>query len=284
MVVIPAGSFEMGSTEAEIDAAMAGVPPNNGPFGMLWLFGMGDRQMANRFMHYELPRHTVTIGKRFALGRFPVTREEFGAFVKATGYRTGPCLIEIGPRPRAQPDRWYDPGYDQTDRDPAVCVTWEDAQAYIRWLNQTLTGHSDGPYRLPSEAEWEYAARAGSTTAYPWGDQPGVGNALCNGCIWPPQERPDSGTAPVGSFPPNAFGLFDMTGNVGEVTADCWHANYIGAPTDGSPWLETDCQRRTERGSSWRGLPWTARSAKRSGYSEWETIFDRGFRVAKELK
>lgn len=177
-----------------------------------------------------------------------------------------------------------------------VCVTWEDAQHYIRWLNGKVGSRDagNGPYRLPSEAEWEYAARAGTQTRYPWGDEIGLDHALCSGCN-EPQARPDGtvvysrvatpvhNTLPVGSFPPNGFGLYDMIGNVVELTQDCWHDSYLNAPADGSPWIQEGCQRRTERGDSWRGPPWVAQSAIRGGQAQYDINYDRGFRLAKTL-
>ena len=142
----------------------------------------------------------------------------------------------------------------------------------------------NGPYRLPTEAEWEYAARAGTTTARWWGDGIGTGEANCNGCgsKWDGQL-----IAPVGTFGPNPFGLYDMLGNVWQWVEDCWHESYVGAPTDGSAWQSGDCGKRVLRGGSWSNVPIYIRSASRSrsvaaggdvDYSNYA-----GFRVARSL-
>ena len=136
------------------------------------------------------------------------------------------------------------------------------------------------PYRLLTEAEWEYAARAGSTTAYFWGDEIGKGNANCSGCG---SQWDDRETSPVGSFKPNAFSLYDMAGNVWQWVEDCYHDNYNGAPTDGSAWTIGDCNRRVVRGGSWYYSPQNLRSALRS----WLTTINRdgnvGFRLGRTL-
>jgi formylglycine-generating enzyme required for sulfatase activity len=142
-------------------------------------------------------------------------------------------------------------------RQPAINVSWDDAQSYVVWLSK-MTGK---PYRLLSEAEWEYAARAGTQTAYSWGDEIGENNANCKGCgsQWDNRQ-----TAPVGSFATNAFALYDMAGNVYEWVEDCLHNNYEGAPDDGSAWVgDGDCSNRILRGSSWLDSPVYLRSADR---------------------
>ena len=166
---------------------------------------------------------------------------------------------------------------------PVINVNWDDAQAYVAWLSQ-VTGKT---YRLLSEAEYEYAARAGTTTAYPWGDDiklNGTTMANCNGCG---SQWDNKQTAPVGSFPPNKFGLYDMVGNVWEWTEDCVHQNYNGAPTDGSAWLEAnggDCGNHVLRGGSWVATPDYVRSAVRSGYSTVARNAATGFRVGRMLR
>src|SRR4029077_11259470 len=173
---------------------------------------------------------------------------------------------------------------------PAVCLDWKDAQAYVAWLNErvrrqrpALAG-SAGPYRLPSEAEWEYSARAGTTTARWWGDAIGVGNANCNGCASRFYYRL---LADVDSFAPNPFGLYGMLGNAWQWTDDCWHESYSGAPTDGSAWVENTCPKHVIRGGSWDNVPFFIRSATRSGSSPNGGEFDysslSGFRVARTL-
>jgi formylglycine-generating enzyme required for sulfatase activity len=157
-------------------------------------------------------------------------------------------------------------------------VSWEDAQRYAAWLSQR-TGRG---YRLPTEAEWEYAARSGSAGAYPWGEEIGTGRANCNGCGSPWDNRQ---TAPAGSFPANAFGLRDMQGNVWEWAEDCWHETYAGAPADGAPWREacTDPARRVVRGGSWDDVPGDLRAAARYGGPMTIRNAVNGIRLARSL-
>jgi formylglycine-generating enzyme required for sulfatase activity len=155
-----------------------------------------------------------------------------------------------------------------------INVSWDDAQQYVKWLSER-TGR---PYRLLSEAEWEYAARAGSTKAFSWGDNIGEGNANCDGCgsKWDNKQ-----TAPVGSFKANAFGLHDMHGNVFEWVQDCWNANYDGAPTDGSARTDGTCTSRVLRGGSWSYAPRALRSAARERRPANAQSSARGFRVGR---
>jgi formylglycine-generating enzyme required for sulfatase activity len=155
-------------------------------------------------------------------------------------------------------------------------VTWHDAQQYVAWLSK-MTGKA---YRLLTEAEWEYAARAGTTTAYFWGNDIGKGNANCAGCgsQWDSQQ-----TAPTGSFSPNSFGLHDMHGNVWEWVEDCYQRTYNGAPTAGSAWISDDCINRVVRGGSWIDRPPDLRSAYRGGYSPVTRDDSIGFRVGRTL-
>ncbi len=207
----------------------------------------------------EGPPHEVTLTKPFAVSKFEVTFEEWDACVSA-----GAC-------PRV-PDSWG------RGTMPAINVSWRDAKEYVGWLSQ-LTGKE---YRLPTEAEWEYAARAGANTRFSWGDDLGVGNANCDGCgsQWDLQQ-----TAPVGSFEPNGLGLYDMHGNVWEWVEDSWHENYDGAPTDGSAWLRGgDPSFRVVRGGSWRNESQHVRAAiraKRNASVRFDTL---GFRVARTIK
>jgi formylglycine-generating enzyme required for sulfatase activity len=159
---------------------------------------------------------------------------------------------------------------------PAINVSWHDAQTYVKWLFR-ITGKQ---YRLLSGAEYEYAARAGTRTAYPWGDEIGKGEANCNGCG---SKWDGKLTAPVGSFAANSFGLYDMVGNVWEWTDDCWNPSYQDAPADGSPWTSGDCSVRVIRGGSWINNPSNLRSAFRTGSSAGSLGNDRGFRVARTL-
>jgi formylglycine-generating enzyme required for sulfatase activity len=289
MVVIPAGSFMMGSSPEEIQGELTKVSPDAGPLGMLYLLGMSNHQTAARFMKYEQPKHKVTIAHAFAMGRYPVTREEFGIFAKETGYQTSPCWLPHAghTRPPVR-NAWSKPGYPQTDRDPVVCVAWDDAQAYIRWLNFKVNQEGQGPYRLPSEAEWEYAARGGTQTEYWWGNDVGKDHLACNGCTtWGPGPlffEPLESTVPVGTFPPNPFGLYEILGNSAVTVQDCWHDSYDGAPTDGTAWVTDYCRSHTTRGGSWRGPAWAARAAARGGQLASDTTLDEGFRVAKTIQ
>jgi formylglycine-generating enzyme required for sulfatase activity len=209
----------------------------------------------------EGPQHEVTMAYTFALGKTEVTFAEYDVFAQATG--------------RQLPD---DSGWGR-DKRPVINVSFNDAAAYVRWLAQQ-TGKN---YRLPTEAEWEYAARAGSAKVYWWGDAIGKNHAVCNGCgsQWDAKQ-----TAPVGFFKPNAFGLYDTAGNVYEWTQDCWHNSYNNAPADGSAWLEAngrDCDRRVVRGGSWGSNPQFLRSAFRGRGGSDGTYVTRGFRVARAL-
>jgi formylglycine-generating enzyme required for sulfatase activity len=157
-------------------------------------------------------------------------------------------------------------------RQPVIGVTWEDARTYVSWLAKK-TGK---PYRLLSEAEWEYAARGGTTTRYPWGDDAGSNRANYRGSG---SKWSDQGSAPVGSFEPNRFGLHDMIGNVGEWVQDCMHDTYDGAPLDGSAWESSDCTRRVVRGGSYNRPDWVVRAACRVGGGPGSLGSALGFRV-----
>ena len=261
MVAIPAGKFLMGSAATE----------------------------PGRF-DAEGPQHRVSV-RAFAIGKYAVTNVEFLAFLRATGYQPAPCDPILGLAWQS-PGRGlaYPPGESDPPLDPAVCLSWNDAEAYLAWLNRTVHKEAasarsgPGPYRLPSEAEWEYAARAGTRTARWWGDAIGTGRANCNGC----GSRWDNRLlAPVGSFGPNPFGLFDMLGNAWEWVEDCWHENYVGAPEDGSAWTGGDCRKRVMRGGSWSNVPEFIRSATRSSGAADGRDFDSssyaGFRIARTL-
>jgi len=206
----------------------------------------------------EGPATRVTIKRSFAIGRYPVT---FGAWDRCV--REGACKHKPN-------DRGWGRGTG-----PVFYVSWNDTKDYLAWLN-ARTGKT---YRLPSEAEWEYAARAGASTAYPWGDSVGVKMANCKGC----SEQSSDRTTPVGSFPPNRFNLFDMHGNVWQWVADCWNASYAGAPADGSPWLSGECEKAVVRGGAWGLTPQDVRSARREGDGKDLRSGRRGFRIARDL-
>jgi formylglycine-generating enzyme required for sulfatase activity len=196
----------------------------------------------------EGPQHRVTFARPFAVGQFALTFEEWDTCVADGGCN--------GYKPSDQ--RWG------RGRQPVINVSWDDAKGYVAWLSKK-TGK---PYRLLTDAEYEYAARAGTQTAYPWGNEIGKNNANCVGCgsQWDGKQ-----TAPVGSFPPNGFGLYDMVGNVWQWTEDCYHEDSDSVPTDGSAWTTGDCGDRVVRGGSWSDVPGDLRSARRV----WDSTDDR---------
>jgi formylglycine-generating enzyme required for sulfatase activity len=206
----------------------------------------------------ESPQHKVTIAAPFVVSKFDVTFDDWDA------------CVSVGGCPDVD-DLTYGRGTK-----PLINVTWAQAQQYVAWLAE-MTGQ---PYRLLTEAEWEYAARAGATTAYSWGDEVGQGKANCDGCgsKWDKVE-----TSPVGSFPPNAFGLYDTAGEVWQWVQDCAHNDYQGAPTDGSEWTRGDCAEHIVRGGSWLVTPQFLRSAVRVGVPVEDHNSDLGFRVARTL-
>jgi formylglycine-generating enzyme required for sulfatase activity len=206
----------------------------------------------------EKPVHVVTIAKPFALSRFEVSFAEYDLFAKATN--------------RPLPD---DEGWGRGNR-PVINVSWKDAEAYAEWLSDK-TGQ---PYRLPSEAEWEYAARAGNLTTYWWGDQMKPNMAVCADCgsQWDGQQ-----TAPVGSFPANTWGLHDMTGNVDEWVADCYEDDYTRAPIDGSASTQRICENRVMRGGSWFEISRLIRPASRYRHPTGASRNSWGFRVALDM-
>ncbi len=211
----------------------------------------------------ERPLHRVRIDYRFAVGVYEVTFDEWYACMDAGG--CGNYLPDIP-----------DDSWDRENR-PVMNVSWDDAQSYVRWLS-ARTGKS---YRLLSESEWEYVARAGTETAYSWGDSVGVNRANCRdddcGDQW------SSKTAPVGSFAANAWGVYDMHGNVGEWVQDCWNDSYEGAPADGSAWESEGCSDRVTRGGSWYYDPKDLRSAKRDPWPTGFRFRGFGFRVARDF-
>jgi formylglycine-generating enzyme required for sulfatase activity len=252
LVLLPTGRFQMGSPEHERKIAMEAGSQKG------WLAR-------------ELPQHWVGIDTPIAMGRYPVTVGEWRAFVRATGWRQSGEV------------NWEAPGFPQTDAHPVVGVNWYDAQHYLRWLSEA-TGRG---YRLPSEAEWEYACRAGTRTAFSFGDGISTDQANYDGNFtWNGGARGEyrRGTTPAGMFPANPWGLFDMHGNVWEWVQDVVHDNYEGAPLDGSAWEEGgDQARRILRGGSWLYNPRYLRSALRNGFSAALSNDIVGFRVVREL-
>ena len=234
----------------------------------------------------EGPQHRVTIPKPFAVGKYEVTVGQYAEFVRETKHKTGNCFYP-------EDTSWRDPGFKQSNEHPVVCVNWDDASTYAYWLS-VKTGHE---YRLLTEAEWEYAARAGTTTPYHFGRMILGNQANYN--------NNNESTVAVGSYPSNAFGLYDMHGNVWEWVEDCWHDDYTSAPTNGSAWLsgcrkgnESDCdpaadwckeliigkELRVLRGGSWSSVPEYLRSADRFWWLNASIRDDdSGFRVARTL-
>ncbi|MDQ1812945.1 SUMF1/EgtB/PvdO family nonheme iron enzyme [Massilia sp. CCM 9210] len=252
LVLLPTGRFQMGSPEHERKIAMRA----------------GSQQA---WVERETPQHWVGIEQPLAMGRFPVTVGEWRQFVRATGWQ-----------PHGEVN-WANPGFAQTDDHPVVGVTWHDAQKYVRWLSEK-TGQT---YRLPSEAEWEYACRAGTKTAFSFGDEIDTslanydGNYTYNGS---PKGEYRQGTTRAGLFSPNPWGLYDMHGNVWEWVQDTVHDNYQGAPPTGEAWEQGgDQSRRILRGGSWLYNPRYLRSALRNGFSAQLSNDIVGFRVARNI-
>ena len=273
MVVIPSGRFMMGSPESE-----SGRRSNEGP------------------------RHLVVIESGFALGLTEITVTQFAEFAEQTGYVTdaenaGWSRVYEPRSGRMQRRRSVDWRNDYLGRKaaqdlPVIHVSWRDARAYADWLADQ-TGQ---PYRLPSEAEFEYALRANSQTLYWWGEETppealenltGDGDLSPTGARWSsafPRYRDGHwGPAPVASFPANPFGLHDMGGNVMEWTEDCWHDSFVRAPSDGTAWVNPGCRQRVIRGGSWSSTPEMSRSAYRIAGNEDSSDIRLGFRVARDL-
>ena len=256
MVIVPDGGFWMGSQSDEPGRADG-----------------------------EGPVHRVEIQVPFAIGVHEVTRGEYAAFVQDSGHAAGSCETWNENLRDWEPiagRSWRDPGFPQEDDHPAVCVSSDDAQEYVGWLRKK-TGQR---YRLPSEAEWEYAARAGTAAAYYFGESISTSEANFDG----------SGvggtylgrTSPVGSYPPNRFGLHGVHGNVWEMTADCWNDDYMGAPLGGGIWTTGNCRTRVRRGGGWKSTPEYIRSGGRSwvgwkGNGDTARTATVGFRIARTL-
>lgn len=277
MVVIPAGKATIGST-----------PEQRAKFDIPKFFA--DR---------ESKQLDVTIAKPFAVSKFEITRGMYAEYVKEAGVRTEPGCAGFDAATQTWPMNpkwsWRDPGFKQGDDEPVVCMNYPDAQAFVAWLTKK-SGHT---YRLLSETEWEYAARGGATTIYPWGDntddiceraniydiptattlgdKEGLADKVCA------KPRKKEFTEPVGSYAPNGFGLYDMVGNVWEMLADCASDTYDGVPADGSVVVKADCKKRMPRGGGWNSRAWTARLATRGqGNPEYRAVA-LGLRVARDL-
>jgi formylglycine-generating enzyme required for sulfatase activity len=268
MVVVPAGGFSMGSSKEEIARGLAA---------------------AN-----EAPQHKVVLAETIAIGRFEVTRDQYAAFVDATGHEdSGRCFTLEQNSPQERENRSFlMPGYAQQGNHPAVCVSWTDAQAYVDWLTR-ITGKS---YRLPSEAEYEYAARAGSAARFGSSDDAAQLCRFANGADQSAKAAglPDDAdymactdgypyTAPVGSFAANAFGLNDLIGNVWEWTADCFADDYGTAPSDSAARNQAGCPARAVRGGDWFSTASLLRPAVRATAKPDSRYDDIGFRVVRTL-
>ena len=248
-----------------------------GQFNMGDLAGTADEKS-------ELPAHQVNI-KKYYLSKNEVTRGQFSEFVKSSGYVTESemdnpkwkCATGLVNKPISI--SWKNPGFPQGNNHPVVCISYNDAINYINWLSKK----NSKKYRLPTEAEWEYAARAGTKTEYSFGDD---ANLLCkygNNAPHPDLTCKDSFefTSPVGQFKHNAWGLNDMHGNVRELIEDCWNKNYENAPNNGSAWKSGNCKQHVVRGGGWKGYPFVSRSAFRYRTPEGpSSAVNRGFRLA----
>lgn len=258
--------------------------------------GLESVQRDNLFWNPEQAQEALELPAKFAIGRYEVTRAEFARFVKDSGYAAPAnvgCYGWNGARyeTNAFAD-WRKPGFAQTDNDPVVCVSWDDASAYTEWLAKK----SGKPYRLPTEAEWEYAARAGNAAGRPWGDSgvdacryANVADASTRQGVsgtegsWKYHDCDDrhAQTAPVGSYPPNAFGLHDMLGNAWEWTATCWNPEPLAAPSAGKRMAEP-CEQRVLRGGGWVDSPAYVRYDFRFLLDQGDRDFYSGFRVLRD--
>nr|VFJ49087.1 MAG: Formylglycine-generating enzyme, required for sulfatase activity, contains SUMF1/FGE domain [Candidatus Kentron sp. DK] len=262
MVVIPAGEFLMGSPAGE-----------------------------NGRLEQEGPRRQVRIPRNFALGQTEVTVGQFRTFFEKTGYRTEAergrgCRSQVGSSwKRIQENNWRKPGFPQGEDHPVACVSWRDATVYTEWLTEQ-TGER---YRLPTEAEWEYAARAGTDTPFSLGNCLSTDQANYYGKVDYGSCRTRTGqsrekSVPARTFPANPWGLYEVHGNVWEWTEDCWHETYQDAPANGAPWGTKsggDCSRRVVRGGAWYSPPVNLRSATRYRNAVNATLGNVGFRLAR---
>jgi len=262
MIFIPEGSFDMGSPSYDAE--------HNSEEG---------------------PLHHVNVSA-FLLGKTHVTRAQFEVFVKATKYDAGnKCWIFDQTWQERTGVSWRNPGFDQEDNHPVTCINWYDAKAYADWLSRK-TGKQ---YRLPTEPEWEYAAKAGSTSARYWGGSPDQACGHANvgdqklksqvyGVTWETHDCDDgyAYTSPVGSFKPNAFGLYDMQGNLWQWVSDSWTENYDDAPSDSTTLIDKGTYR-VLRGGAWSIGPQNIRSAERIQSEASDRVNSDGFRVARTL-
>ena len=261
------------------------------PFELVWVppgrYRMGDTGGLGQAD--ERPLREVRV-EGFWLMRSEVTRAMFAAFVEDTGHAVGDrCWVfEDGWKEKAGLD-WRDPGFVQADDHPVSCVNWHDAQAFADWLS----AETGTRFRLPTEAQWEYAVRAGTETTYFWGEDPAALCAYANAADqralahYPAFDvnACDDGhvrTSAVARYRPNPWGLYDLYGNVWEWVEDCWNISYAGAPADGSAWLNGDCTRRVFRGGGYGDIPRFARSTLRNRSDSRDRKDDIGFRLVAE--
>lgn len=261
MIVLPTGRFEQGSASA-----------------------------VDEVSRFASPRHAVLISRGFAMSSNEVTVGEFREFIASTRRETAGCNTYDGRWEYRETASWQAPGFTQSDMHPVACVSWDDAAAYAAWL----TAKSGHVYRLPSSAEWEYAARAGSDAEVPWGETAAAACAEANVADFSAAQRfpgwnvfpcTDNfvNTAPVGSFKANAFGLHDLFGNVFEWVQDCWHDDYTAAPVDGSARVESGCSERELRGGSWFSAPRYVNAAYRNRFEHGYRSSSIGFRVVRDV-
>lgn len=258
------GDIELGRvfTDCPDCPLMVRVKPGN--------FTMGSPPNEPDRTEAEGPRRQMTVGPEFAVSRFPVTRDQFAAFVKDTGHKTVPgCFVNGKWSTRHS---WQSPGFEQGGNHPVVCVTFSDALAYVKWLNS----RSGKSYRQLSEAEWEYTARGGTDTAYWHGPKlyaPDFNTALTR-----------DGTVPVGLTPGNDFDIFDVHGNVSQFVEDCWTATLDPMPSNGDPYHTRICRLGVIRGGSWASSLAEARSAARAVVPDLKRAYNFvGIRVAREV-
>jgi len=261
MVVLPGGRFKQGSLRAESGSAS-----------------------------FETPLHWVAIGPSLSMSSNAVTVDDFQQFITDTGRDIRGCDIYDGEWKHRPDNSWKNPGFPQTGSHPVTCVSWNDAKAYAGWLS-TKTGHT---YRLPSASEWEYAARAGGEAVQPWSANGSAACAAANVADASAAQRYPGWTvfgcndgyvytAPVGSFKANSFGLNDMLGNVFQWTEDCWHADYNGAPVDGSARSDGDCSEHELRGGSWFSTPAYVRASYRNHFAADYRTSSVGIRLVRDI-
>jgi len=252
----------MGAAEDQADQRV--IRADRGGYELVWIpegrFLMGSPEDEPKRTKAESPQHEVTVPS-FYMGRYPVTNEEYGVFLKDNSGVS-------------EPEYWGDRRFNQPEQ-PVVGVSWEDVRAYAEWAG----------LRLPSEVEWEYACRAGTTTVYCWGDRPdcGMANYGNSSFVEECKEENPGKTSSVGSYPPNPWGLYDMHGNVFEWCEDDWHDSYKGAPEDGGPWIDSPKRGddRVVRGGSWGYDAGGCRSAFRGRLSPGVRDFNLGFRLSR---